>query len=147
MKKFLGIGLALILILLLSVSCSSGVSQEKYDKVNSDLTAAQAQIQTLQTQLSAKESELGASNDKIKAAKAEIDVFNAIFIPAMSGEFANMSETEMMNLFLKWRDQVTSLGDADLTSKFQAIINSTGGQQETMDFFLALFQDISKSLE
>ncbi len=147
MKKIFGIGMALILILLLSVSCSSGVSQDKYDKVNSDLTAAQAQVQTLQAQLSAKQSEFDASNAKLVKAKADVDVLNAIFIPAMSGEFANMTETEIKDLFEEWQNQVNAIGDAALTAKFQAIVDSQGGQGETMDFFLALLQDISKSLE
>jgi outer membrane murein-binding lipoprotein Lpp len=147
MKKTLVLVMAVVLISLLSISCSSGVSQDKYDKVNSDLAAAQAQIQTLQTQLSAKQSEFDASSAKIVKAKADIDVLNAIFIPAMSGEFNNMTEAQIMNLFIGWRDKVNAIGDTALTAKFQAIIDSNGGQQETMDFFMALLQDTSKSLE
>jgi outer membrane murein-binding lipoprotein Lpp len=161
MKKILAFGLLLIIILMFSVSCSSGVSQENYDKVNSDLTAAQAQIQTLQAQvqtlqaqvdsktaeLSARDNDLAAAQEKWARAKAEIGVLNAIFVPSITGELYGKTDAEMANLFLEWRDQVNAIGDANLTAKFQAIMDSQGGQQQTLDFFLALLQDISKSLE
>ncbi len=66
MKKALSSGLALIMVLLILpflVSCS-GISQEKYDKANSDLAAAQAQIQKLQGDLTAKDAELESHQRK-----------------------------------------------------------------------------------
>ncbi len=55
-RAFSAVALLCSIILLIS-SCSRGVSQEKYDKVNNDLTAAQAQIQTLQSQVSSLQSD------------------------------------------------------------------------------------------
>jgi septal ring factor EnvC (AmiA/AmiB activator) len=153
-KKVLGLGLALILMLSLLVSCSGGVSQAQYEKVNSDLTAAQSQIATLQTQLSsktaelsAKDSQLTAANAKIAKARGEVETLNLIFIPAMTGELNNKTQNEMMSIFLGWRDKVNAIGDTQLTAKFQAIIDSSGGETETMSFFQYLLEDIAKSLE
>ena len=145
MKKAFGLGLALILILLLSVSC--GISQDKYDKVTSDLAAAQVQIQKLQGDLTAKDTEFKAANDKLAKAKNEINVLNTIFIPAITGEFNNKTQTEMLTVFLGWRDKVNTIGDSALTAKFQAIIDSSGSEEATMAFFQYLFEDIAKTLQ
>ena len=160
MKK--GIGIAVVSILLLSflVGCG-GVSQDKYDKVNSDLTAAQVQIQTLQSDLtakntelksaqsalSAKDTELKATQEKMGKAKSMIEVINGIFVPAIKGEFDNMTEGETINFFLSWRDKVNAIGEATLTAKFQAIIDSEGDAETTLAFFLYLFESVPKILE
>ncbi|MCK4368562.1 MAG: protease inhibitor I42 family protein, partial [Dehalococcoidales bacterium] len=56
MKKVIVTGMVLILMLFLLPSC--GVSQEDYDQVSSDLTAAQSQIQSLQGDLTVAEEKL-----------------------------------------------------------------------------------------
>ena len=152
MKKAMVLGLALILIPLLTASC--GIPQEKYDKLTSDLTAAQAQIQTLSgeltaktNELAAKDTELKATKDQLEEAKGKIEVLNAIFIPAMTGELSQKTQDEMATIFLGWRDKVTAVGDPDLTAKFQAIIDSGGGNEVTMAFFTYLLEDIAKTLK
>ena len=149
MKKTLISGLALIMmvmVLTFPVSCS-GISQEKYDKMNSDLAAAQAQIQKLQGDLTAKDTELKATNEKLGKARNEIDVLNAIFIPAIKGELNNKTQDEMTNMFLVWRDKVNTIGDPTLTAKFQAIMDSGGGNEASMAFFQYLLEDIEKTLQ
>jgi septal ring factor EnvC (AmiA/AmiB activator) len=165
MKKAFGLSLALILILLFSVSC--GISQDKYDKVNSSLAAAQvqiqklqgditakdaslaaaqAQIQKLQGDITAKDTTLKAANDKMGKAKAEVEIFNAIFIPAMTGELNNMSEAEGTKLFLGLRDKVVAIGDPLLTTKIQAVIDS-GSNEATLAFFQYLLEDIARTVQ
>lgn len=160
-NKYIVLGLALILVLPLLVSCGGGISQEQYDQVNSNLATAQAQVQSLQSDLSAAQAQikqlqddLDAARDqnqnlqdKMKVAKSKIEVVNAIFLPALKGEFDNMTDVQIMNLFLGWRDQIVDIGDASLTAKFQAIIDSNGGDAETLAFFLFLFEGLSKTLE
>lgn len=70
MKRIIGVGLSLVMVLLFLVSC--GVPQEKYDKLNSDLTAAQTQIQSLQSDLSAKESELTAAETQAQSLQSNL---------------------------------------------------------------------------
>ncbi|WP_161494883.1 hypothetical protein [Dehalococcoides mccartyi] len=62
MAYVLVVSLLLFTLPLLLASCTAGVSSEQYQKVNSDLSAAQAQMQTLQTKLTDAESQL----DKMK---------------------------------------------------------------------------------
>jgi outer membrane murein-binding lipoprotein Lpp len=152
MKK--GLGIAVVSILLLTFLAACGISQDKYDKVNSDLTAAQTQIQTLQGDLTAKNAELAAKDTELKAtrekmgkAKGMIEVINGIFVPAIKGEFDNMTQTENLNYFLSWRDKVNAIGDATLTAKFQAIIDSEGDAETTLAFFVYLFESVPKTLE
>ncbi|OGO31537.1 MAG: hypothetical protein A2Z29_10695 [Chloroflexi bacterium RBG_16_56_11] len=154
MKKAIGIGLALISILLLAASCGGGVSQDEYDKVSADLTAARAENQNLQTQLSTKTAELAAKDSELETlkknsarARAEMEVLNSIFIPAMTGELSDFTGAEAFNLFLGLLDKVKAIGDAGLTDSFQAIMSSETADQAVLDFFVYLLQDILKSLE
>jgi septal ring factor EnvC (AmiA/AmiB activator) len=153
-KKYIVSGLAILLVLPFLVSCGSGISQEKYDKVNSDLTNALVQVQKLQgdiasvqAQTQKLQNDLTATQDKMKLTKSKIEIINAILLPALKGELDNMTQTQMLNLFLGWRDKVTAMGDATLTAKFQAIIDSNGGSAETLAFFLYLFESLPKTLE
>jgi outer membrane murein-binding lipoprotein Lpp len=149
MKKVLSSGLVLITVLLvlpLLVSCS-GISQEKYDKANSDLAAAQAQIQKLQGDLTAKDAESKATNEKLVKARNEIEILNAIFIPAMNGEFNNKTQDEMTRMFLSWKGKVDTVKDTILTAKFQAIMDGGGSNEATMAFFQYLLEDIEKTVQ
>jgi chromosome segregation ATPase len=173
MKKAIGLALGLVLILLLSVSC--GIPQDKYDKATSDLAAAQVQIQTMETQLTGKTAELSArdsdltaaqtqitqlqedltandtqlktATDKLAKAKSEIEVLNAIFLPSITGELNQMTQGEIANLFLGWRDKINAIGDSALTAKFQAIIDSQDSEAATMAFFQYLLEDIANTLK
>ena len=153
MKK--GIGIVLVSILLLSfLAACGGIPQEKYDKANSDLTAAQAQIQSLQSDLTAKNAELAAKDTELKDIKEKlgqtkkmIEVINGIFVAAMKGELDNMTQTENLNYFLSWRDKVNAIGDPVMTAKFQAIIDSEGDSGATMAFFVYLFESVPKTFE
>jgi ABC-type transport system involved in Fe-S cluster assembly fused permease/ATPase subunit len=153
-KKYIVFGLALILVLPFLVSCSSGISQETYNKVNGDLTNALVQVQKLQGDITSAQaqtqklqSDLTTAQDKMKLAKSKIEIINAIFLPALKGEFDNMTEAQILNLFFGWRDKVVGIGDAALTAKFQAIIDSNGGDAETLAFFLYLFESLPKTLD
>lgn len=139
-KKLIVFSLALILVLTFLASCGSGISQEQYDKIFSDLTAAQAQTQKLQ-------GDLTAAQNKMKQAQNKIEIINDFFVPALKGEFDNMSDADIVKLFLGWRDKVIGIGDTTLTTKLQAIIDSGADDAVTMDFFLYLFESLPKTLD
>ncbi|GAJ15139.1 unnamed protein product [marine sediment metagenome] len=144
MKKAIVAGLALILMLLFAISC--GIPQEEYDRVSSDLTAAQTQIQSLQSDLSAKESDLEAAKEKLEQGKARIEILNAVFLPAITGELDRMTEAESVSYFFEWRDKVTALEDPTLTAKFEVMLE-TFSDQAFMSFFIYLLESIPKALE
>jgi len=142
MKKVIAVAAALLLMLVLLPSCSSGVPKEDYDK-------AQAQIQSLQADLSKKDGDLKTAQTKITQAKAKMEIVNTLFVPALKGE--QLTQAQQVDLFFKWRDKVTALGDADLSSKFQVIIDNASNSQKMSqamkDFFLYLFESLPKGLE
>ena len=144
MKKAIIVGLALIPILLFITSC--GVAQEEYDRVSSDLAVAQTEIQSLQSDLSAKETELEAAEEKLEQGKARIEILNAIFIPAITGELDRMTEAESVSYFFEWRDKVKAVGDPTLTAKFEAMLETFSDQALT-SFFIYLLESIPKALE
>jgi len=149
MKKTLSLGLSLFLLLMVLpflVSCS-GISQEKYDKVNSDLTSTQAQIQKLQGDLTAKDTELKATQIKLDKVNSKIEILNDIFIPAITGDFDNKTQNEITDIFLSWRDKVNAIGDTTLAAKFQMILDSGNSNDATNEFFKYLLEDIAKTVK
>ena len=146
MKKAIVISIALVLMLFVLPSCAAGVPQEEYDRVSTDLAAVQAQIQSLQSDLSAKGSELKAAEEKLEQGKVRIEILNAFFIPAITGELDRMTEAEAMNYFLEWRDKVKTVGDPTLTAKFQAVMDA-GSDEATLDLFVYLLESIPEALE
>jgi len=133
-------------MLFLLPSCAAGVPQEEYDRVSSDLAAGQAQIQSLQGELSAKESELEAAEEKLEQGKARIEILNAIFLPAITGELDRMTEMEVFNFFLEWRDKIKDVGDTALTAKFEAMMQ-TFSYEAVLSFFVYLLESTADTLE
>ncbi len=88
-----------------------------------------------------------ATNEKLGKARNEIEILNAIFIPAMKGEFNNKTQDEMMSMFLSWKDKVNTVKDTILTAKFQAIMDGGGSNEATMAFFQYLLEDIEKTVK
>jgi outer membrane murein-binding lipoprotein Lpp len=146
-KKIICFLLGLVLILPLAVSCSAGVSQDKYDKAASDLAAAKMQLAKIQADMTAKDQAVQTAADKLTKAKLEIDILSSILLPAMSGELGGMTDNEAADFFLSMRDKVNTVGDAQLTAKLDAIINASNSENATMEFFIYLFHDISKTLQ
>jgi septal ring factor EnvC (AmiA/AmiB activator) len=149
-------------------NCTAGVSQEEYERVNSELATAQAQIESLENDLSTAQEQIEtlendyeeAQNDlqdsqdkvealeeKIKQAKAQAEVINGLFVPALTGELDIMTEEEAINYFLDWRDKVEASGDPTLKEMFQELIDSGFADDQMMDFFLYLFESIPDTLE
>ncbi len=71
MKKTILTSMVLILILFWLPSCA-GVSQEEYDRVSSDLAAAQTQIQSLQADLSKAQAQIQSLQGDLTEAQAQI---------------------------------------------------------------------------
>ena len=118
----------------------------------SELAAAQTQTQSLQgdlaakeTELSAKESELEVTNEKLEQGKARIEILNAIFIPAMTGELDAMTETEATNYSLEWQDSLNAVGDPVLTAKFEAFMDA-GSDEALFSFFVYLLESTADAL-
>jgi len=72
MKKAIATGIALVLMLFLLPSCAVGVPQEEYDRVSSDLAAAQTQIQSLQDDLTKAEARIQSLQGDLTEAEAQI---------------------------------------------------------------------------
>lgn len=167
MKKAILIGMVSVLVLFLLPSCAAGVSQEELERASSELAAAQAEIQSLQSELSAKESELAAAQteiqslqsessakeseveaikDKLEQGKARVEILNVIFIPAVKGELDKMTEAEIMNLFFECRDKIKDIDDPTLSTKFEAMIGASGAEAMN-SFFLYLVESTADALK
>ncbi|GAH41970.1 unnamed protein product, partial [marine sediment metagenome] len=129
-------------------------SQTKIQSLQDDLIGAEVQIQSLQSDYDKAKSDLEASQAEVQAAKERMlfaktnaDIVNALFVPAMTGELDEMSESEAMILFLEWRDKIMSAEDPLLLAKFDALIAAEFGDEQALDFFVYLFESIPEILE
>ncbi len=128
--------------------------QKDYDKVSNELKAVQSQIETLQgdydqvkEELKATQAQIRTLQQKMKRAKAEAEILGGILIPAITGELDQMTELEAANWFLGWIDRIQAAEDPVAEEKFQALIASGFREEEMMDFFLYLLENIPKMLE
>jgi len=72
MRKTFLIGMVLILMLFLLPSCAAGISREEYDRVSSDLAAAQTQNQSLQADLTEAQADLTEAQADLTEAQADL---------------------------------------------------------------------------
>ena len=153
------VGIIFLLVPWLVVGC--GISEEVYNAVvaerdatqaqvqslQGDLTEAQAQIKSLQGDLAEAQTEVQAAKERMLQAKTNAEVVNALFVPALTGELDEMSEMEGLNLFLEWHDKTKSSEDQLLMTKFEALIDSGFGDEQMLDFFVYVLESIPEILE
>ena len=125
MRKTILTGMVLILMLFLLPSCATGVSQEEYDRVSSDLAATQTQTQSLQADLSKAQAQIqslqsgkGGTEEKCAEALAYTEyldiLMNQVWKDAgLTPRFVFEDEIEEM---LELRSRARDMGDTTLTS-------------------------------
>ena len=111
MRKTFLIGMVLILMLFLLPSCAAGISREEYDRVGSDLAAAQTQIQSLQ-------SDGGVAGEKCIEALAYAEYLDILMNPVwkdagLTPRFAFEGDFEWM---IELRNRASDMGDAELSN-------------------------------
>ncbi len=104
MKKTIMVGMVLILMLFLLSSC--GVPQEDYDRVSSDLAAAQTQIQSLEGDLTAAQADLTKAEAQTQSLQTDKEVAQEKRAEALA--YAEYLDVVMYTV---WRD-------AGLTPRF-----------------------------
>lgn len=92
------LAIVLVLFSLLAVSCTTGISQEEYDELSSDLLQAQQEVETTQlaltntlAELRAAEEELRAAEEELRAVRQELDTIQGQLEEAVS-EVARLLE-------------------------------------------------------
>ena len=139
MRKTFLIGMVLILMLFLLPSCAAGISREEYDRVGSDLAAAQTQNQSLQADLTEAQTQIqslqadltevqaqiqslqsdgGVAGEKCIEALAYAEYLDILMNPVwkdagLTPRFAFEDEIEWM---LELRSRASDMGDTELTS-------------------------------
>lgn len=152
-----------------SLSCSSGVSQEQYQKVTDELAGAESQIQSLKTQLSDSQSQIETLqtqvtslisqnqifqsnlqffNSKIGKAKTLADLVDKVMQTYLSP--VNLTPGELADVYVRWSRGVEAVGDPLLSAKLASVINASTLEQQdkaTDDFVSYLFTLQSKLLQ
>jgi hypothetical protein len=111
------------------------------------LVAKETELKSAQNALSDKETELKSAEFKMGLAKNKIEVINDIFLPAIKGDLANLTEAEITHYFFLWQNKVNAIGDSELSTQFQTFIDKGGSQEATTAFLVYLLESIPKALE
>lgn len=167
-KKYFLVGFVLLSVLFLLAGC--GVAQEQYDTVAAELDKAQkvvqsaraelesaqarvseltdsqgraeAELETVRSELSAIQSTVETQEKIIANAKTFTEVISILFVPALTGESVNEVE-----LLFQWRQAIKDTGDAELQRLFDAVVDSDAADRELMDFFIYIFETLPEMLE
>jgi outer membrane murein-binding lipoprotein Lpp len=121
--------------------------QSDYDSTKTDLEATQASLENTKTNLKDTLTDISALEEKTAKAKAKVEVLKSMFLPSLSGEYANYSEAEYLIWFLEWRTVIEATNDSSLQEKFDNLVIGGFTDKGTSDFFIYLIEAIYKDLE
>jgi chromosome segregation ATPase len=158
------------LMILLLVACQATVPQEEHDLVLADLSAAEAEVQRLESELTTAQNELGEAQGQINDLQQELDalqnqgtdaeiklrelqakaeeavlaaeMLDALVKAAFGAE--DLTDADAMQLFLELSNKVEASDDAVLQEKFQAVVLSFGGEQEAIELVQYLIEVIGE---
>lgn len=145
-----------VLLAIVIAGCAATVPQEDYDQVVFDLDAAQASLASTQGQIaeleaelaeaqaqaSLTEQELATLREKVDKAAISAEIVD-VFIKVGLGSGGDLSEIDAISVFQDLSSMVEDSGDEALQEKFQAVLLSFGGQQETLDLVEYMLGTIS----
>ncbi len=149
----------MILFIFLAIAitgCAATVPQEDYDQVVSDLDdvratqdSTQSQIADLEAQLAEAQAQASSSDQELVALQEKVDkaVISAeivdVFLKVGLGSGGDLSEIDAITIFQDLSSRVEDSGDEVLQEKFQAVLLSFGGQQETLELVEYMLGTIS----
>jgi len=130
--------MVLILMLFLLPSCAAGIPQEEYDRVSSDLAAAQTQIQSLQADLTKAQAQIQSlqsgkevAGEKYAEALAYAEYLDVLMYPVwkeagLAPRFVFEDDFEWMS---ELSNRASNMGDTELTSYVKEL---RGGNEAAM---------------
>lgn len=141
MKKAILTGMVLVLMLFLLPSCTTGVSQEEYQEVTSDLAAAQTQIESLQgdlTEAQAQIQSLQSNEEVIEGKRAEALVYaeylDMILYPVWkeAGIAPRFDFEDELEWLLGLRDRASEMEDESLSNYVEELIEGSEGAMDQL---------------
>jgi septal ring factor EnvC (AmiA/AmiB activator) len=165
MKNFF-LGLGLILVLLLAASCGGPSLKDfnqatndlaslnaTYQQVNNNLQRVNNELQQVNSDLQVKTAEVDSLNDsnnetqtRLNKVKIELAIYNAVFIPALTGELNNAGEEEQQKIMDEIEADINLLDDPIMLRKYNQM-KFSGDSDATAEFFLYILQDMENTLK
>jgi septal ring factor EnvC (AmiA/AmiB activator) len=115
------------------------------DRAKADLQSVNSQLQSTQSSLSDATAKVSQLQQTMAKAKLLADLLATVFVPELKGQ--SMTQAEEMALGLVFISKVTTSGDPQLQSLFQAWVDSNFGDKQGADLFIYIFETIPKLLE
>ena len=140
-----------VVAVLLAASTGAGFwmlsdTRAQLASTEAELVSAETELVSTEAELVSTEAELTDTNETLEDARARMEILAGIFLPVITGELDQMTEAEIINWFVEWRDQILAIGDPILEAKFQAAVDSLH-EADLMSFFVYLFDSMAEVLD
>jgi chromosome segregation ATPase len=137
----------------LQTQLSTSLSQTQ--SLQTQLTDAQSQTKSLQTQFTNAQSQTQSIQSDLQSAKSKISRAQLVagLLDSIMQTYLNMetmSAVQALNTYMKWTTSVKAIGDSELSTKFDLVINATTSAAQdkaSNDFMFYLIALESKILQ
>ncbi len=129
----------IVFVFIVFIGCS-GVPQQKYDDLQNELDKANEKNGELQN-------EIDILTKIISSAKAKSDIISGLFVPSITGEIDDFSNSQSVAMFLEWTEKIEESGDPILKEKYQDLLNSGFDEDKLSIFFIYIFKSMSEDLQ
>ena len=129
----------IVFVFIVFIGCS-GVPQQKYDDLQNELDKANEKNGELQN-------EIDILTKIISSAKAKSDIISGLFVPSITGEIDDFSNSQSVAMFLDWTEKIEESGDPILKEKYQDLLNSGFDEDKLSIFFIYIFKSMSEDLQ
>ena len=146
--------LVVVSVVAVLLAASTGVGFWMLSNTKAELTSTKteladtdAELLSTEAELASTEAELAEIDETLEEAKARWELIEGVFLPALTGEFYEMTEAEAGAWLLEWQGQIIAIGDPTLEAQFQEFIDSDFSDEAAFDLFVYLFESMAEALE
>jgi len=122
-------------------------SQSDLAETENTLATAQSNLAETNNNLIEADSTIEVLQQNMAQAKILVEIVNMLFVPALTGELFELSESEAWDVLMEWRDSVKASGDPVALEKFEAMMDSSDDDELVIDFLVYILTAIPKKLE
>jgi hypothetical protein len=125
-----------------SVKPELATTETKLKQVQGEVDGAKAERDKARDDMAAAQSETTGLQRRLAKIRLYSEIINGVFVPTITGEAAQMSPAQKLQVFVSWQTKVDASGDPQLQQKFKALVGSNAADPQLKDFFLYLFKAI-----
>ena len=117
-------------------------AQDEPESARADLKSTQSELASTKSDLTSSNWQVDAQRQKMDEAKTFAEMLSTLFVPAFEGKTINEFQ-----LLSDWLESVKAIDDPEVQRLFQRVLDSEGGTQELLDFYVYVFKTLPQVLE